>query len=517
VKKALIPLLLLAAAELVSFGPFIAHRGFCADDWIFLYNGARAGGLAAAARALAAGGFWARPAEIVEYPLLYAAGLSHPALDQAALLLLKIAEGSLLFLLLERLLEWRSLALAAALLALTYPDRSASHLWYANAPQGLCLVLTLASLLLHESWIRTRRAGALAGSLACYLLGLLSYESAALAPLILGAGLAVRRRLSGRSGREALASSARDLLPYAGALAAGLLWMWGGASLLTGAGNPKPLRLSLSAVAGVFATAALAVTRDSVLLIAKSAPLAVQYLPRPLLAAGAAAFALAALLAREKPEPAPPARRRSLLAAAAAGAAALVAGYAPYGFSLHPYAPDVLGLMNRVNAVGAWGCGILLATGMAAILPGRPLARRAVLAFLLAAFAWTNAIACLQWALAWQAERRVLAQVAPAARALPSGAMVVLSGAPARFGGAPVFTESWDFDDALKLATGRDDLSGRVAGPRLRFEKEAVFESPDAAHWPRAEDWRYPYRDLYMFRADPGLLERLDGPPPRRR
>lgn len=513
VKKALPALLLLAAAELLSFGPFIAHRGFCADDWIFLHIGFQAGGLAAAVRAMAAGGFWARPAEIIEYPLLYAAGLSHPAFDQAVLLVLKIVEGGLLFLLLENLLEWRFLALAAALLSLTYPIRSATHLWFANAPQSLCLVLTLASLLLHERWIRTRRAGELAGSLACYLLGLLSYESAAFAPLILGAGLAARRILSGTSARKALAAVAKDLLPYAWALGAGLLWMWGGAFLLTGAANPKPLQLSLDAVAGVYWAAALAMTRDVFLLCAKSAPLAARYFPLPFLLAGGAAFLLAAFGPRAEPEPEAGVRRRALLVACAMGAAAFVAGYAPYGFSRHPYLPDVLGIMNRINAVGAWSAGLLLAAALAAVFPDRPRARRAVLAAVLAAFAWTNAIACLQWALAWQAQRGILAKAAPLARALPPGSMVVLTGAPARISGAPVFTESWDFDDALKLATGREDLAGRVAGARLRFEETAVVESPDAAHWPRAEDWRYPYHDLYLYRADRGVLERLDGPP----
>lgn len=512
-KKSHSALLLLAAAELLSFGPFIAHRGFYADDWIFLYNGFHAGGVAPAIRALAGGSFWARPAEIVEYPLLYAAGLSHPALDQALLLLLKIAEGWLLFLLLERLLEWRSLALAAALLALTYPDRSATHLWFANAPQSLCLVLTLGSLLLHERWIRTRRAGTLAGGMACYLAGLLSYESAAFAPLILGAGLAARAMLSGSSARKTLASVAKDLFPYAAVFAAALLWMWGGASLLTGSPNPKPLQFDPAAVVDVYWSAILAMTAVTFRLVARSAPRAVHYFPLPYLLAGGAIFGLAAILPREEPEPA--ARRRSLLIACAVGAAAFVAGYAPYGLSRHPYLPDVVGLMNRVNAVGAWSGGIFLAAALAALLPGKTAARRAVLACVLAAFTWTNAFACLQWAIAWQAQRGILANVVPRVRALPPGATVVLAGAPSRFGGAPVFTESWDFDDALKIAAGREDLSGRVAGPRLRFETEAVVESPDAAHWPRAEDWRYPYRDLYLYRADRDVLERLDGPPAR--
>lgn len=512
-RKALPVLLLLAAAELISYGPFIAHRGFCADDWIFLYNSLHAGGLAGAVRNLAAGGFWARPAEILEYPLLYAGGLSHPALDQAFLLLLKIVEGGLLFLLLERLLEWRALAFAAAALALTYPDRSATHLWYANAPQSLCLVLTLVSLLLHESWIRTRRSGELAAGLACYLLGLLSYESAAFAPLILGAGLAARGIASGRPARKALVSAARDLLPYAAALGAGLLWMWGGAALLSGQSNPKPLQLSLSAAAAVYWSAALAMTRDTVLLCAKAAPLAAAHLSRPLMLAAGALFAAAVFRPREEPAPAAAPRRKSLTVAAALGAAAILAGYAPYGFSRHPYLPDVLGIMNRINAVGAWGAGILLAAALAALFPRRALARRAALVLLLAAFAWTNAVMCLQWALSWQTQRGILAGVAPPARALPPGSLVVLAGAPERFGGAPVFTESWDFDDALKLATGRDDLRGRVAGPRMSFAPDAVVESPDAAHWPRAEDWRYPYRNIYLYRADRGTLERLDGPP----
>lgn len=506
---------LIAAVELLSFGPFLDHRGFYADDWIFFrIQGGAGGGALGFARALAGGGFLARPLEILHYPLFYALGTAHPALDQAVLLLLKVAEGWLLFRLLDRLFEWRSLAFWAALLSLAYPDRSATHLWFANSPQGVSVVAALASLLLHEDWIRTRRPSRLAGGLALYVAALLDYESAAFLPLLLGAGLAARAASSGTPVRRAVLSACRDLTPYAGAFAAAVLWMWGGPLLMSGTPNPKPLQLSLAAAWEVYSAGFSALGPRTFLLCARSAPLAMRYLPGALLVLYAAVFLAAAVRPVPEPEPGEGARRRALLTALATAAAAFVAGYAPYVFSRHPYVPDVVGIMNRLNAVGAWSGGIVLAALLATLFRGRPAPRQAGLALLLAAFTWTNAFACLQWAIAWQTTRRIAAGAAARARGLPPGAMVVLMDSPGRIGGAPVLGESWDFDEVLKRATGRRDLSGRVAGPRLRFGAAAVEETPGAADWPRTEPWRYPYRGLYAYRFRSGSLEQLSGPPP---
>lgn len=504
------PFLLLVAAECLSFAPFIHHRGFYADDWIFLHNGFASEGIWDAMSRLAQGGFWARPVEILHYPLFYSLGLDHPLAAQALLLLLKVAEGWLLFKLLERLLGRSELALWAALLALVFPNRSATHLWFANSPQGVSLVLGLAALLLHESWLRTRDRRRLAGGLACYLVALLNYESIAFAPLGLGAALAARETAAGLPWRKACLRAARDLLPLGACLGAGLLWMWGGAALLSGQANPKPLQLSLASVLEVYAAGLACLTTRPLMLCVTTARTAARYLPAPgifLWAAGILGVAHAAVGAKATPGD----KSGPMKIAAAFAAAIFIGAYAPYGLSRHGYLPDVGGIMDRINGVGAWSAGLGLAA-LLALLPSAGL-RRAALALLLGAFTWTNAFTSLQWAVAWETQRAVLAGVSRRARELPASAMVILAGAPLRIGGAPIFTESWDFDYALKLVSGRADLSGRVAGARLRFEKDCVAEAPGAAHWPTTEEWRYPYRDLFLYRHDKGTLETLDGPP----
>src|SRR6185436_8808040 len=101
------------------------------------------------------------------------------------------------------------LAAAAACLALAYPVRLTTHLWYANSPQQLAILLLLASLLCHERWMRERGPILLAGSLAAYATSVLAYESTAFMPVLL---VAVRSKAPLR--RSAI-DAARNLWPYA--------------------------------------------------------------------------------------------------------------------------------------------------------------------------------------------------------------------------------------------------------------------------------------------------------------
>jgi hypothetical protein len=519
-KKNLIPFLLIAAVEGLSFGPCILHRGFYCDDWMFLYNDFLSEGIWDAFRRMAQGGFWVRPVEILHYPLFYSLGLPHPVIAQAMLLALKIAEGCLFFRLLDRLLGWRELALWATFLALAYPNRSATHLWFANSPQGVSVVLVLISMLLHESWTRNRKGLWLAGSAACYLSALLSYESITFAPLLLGAGLAVRAAYAGTPWKKALLSAAKDLLPYGACALAALLWMWAGVSLLLRQPNPKPLFFSLKSILAVYVSGLACLTNRPLGVCIQNVPLAFRHFPPLgilLLAAGVLTVVYwsgadaSADDARGADGEA--VRKRALRIAAAVGAATFVGAYAPYGLSRHLYLPAVGVIMDRLNGVGAWSAGIFLAAGLAALFRARFAAGRSVLFLILVSFTWTNAFVCLQWAVAWETQRSILANVSGQVHALPAASTVILAGAPRLVGGAPVFTESWDFDEALKIVSGRRDLSGRVVGRRMRFEKDFVAERPGAAHWPRTEEWRYPYRNLYLYRHDKRVLKKLDGPP----
>ena len=99
---------------------------------------------------------------------------------------------------------------------------------------------------------------------------------------------------------------------------------------------------------------------------------------------------------------------------------------------------------------------------------------------------------------------------------MPRSAMVILTDTPIKVGGVPVFTESWDFENALRMTSGRDDLSARVDRWRIRYEKDYVVEQPDSSQWPRTEEAHYPYRNIYLYDYNDNLLRRLTGPPQAR-
>jgi hypothetical protein len=91
--------------------------------------------------------------------------------------------------------------------------------------------------------------------------------------------------------------------------------------------------------------------------------------------------------------------------------------------------------------------------------------------------------------------------------------MIILTDVPIKVGGTPVFTESWDFEYALRMTSGRRDISARVDRWRIRYEKDYVAETPDSSQWPLTDEIHYPYRNLYLYDYGKNALERLSGPP----
>lgn len=501
-------LLAIAATELLSYGYFINHRGFYADDWIFLYQSFSAGGLWRAMALRASQGGWSRPLEILHYPIFYSLFGLHPFLYQLLLILLKIAEGWLLFMLWERLFGRRGLAAAAACLALAIPVRLSTHLWYANSPQQLSIVLLLASLLAHASWIRSRKPPLLLASLSLYLLSVLSYESTSFMPLILGAALAANSIKSGKRFGRAIAQALRELSPYGYVFIVALLWARVGSKVLLGTPTLNPVDISPGRFVLVFARGLSCLTLDCIRLCLHALPLAAHYLTPWIIAIVVIASLALGFTWRTDPEKDPP----GISSVAAVSAVAFMAAYLPYAFSQHLYLPQLNGIMDRVNGLGAWSSSLFWAAGISALAKRHRLLARASFGLLLAIFGLTNVFTCLQWAVAWETAHGALARAAEKAAPLPPSSTVILAGVPVKIGGAPVFSEGWDFEDALRIASGRTDLRGKVAD-RLRFDKDYFAEQPSAAYWPRTEEWRFPYKDVFIFDASKDSFYPLFGPP----
>lgn len=487
-------LLLLALLELAAFAPFSLSIGFYHDDWVLLEALSGARSWAELARALP---HWTRPLDLVFFPLAYAVGGNSPLAHHLLRMALELLAGSLFYLLLRQLLRSEGTALAAAALALIFPNRDAIHFWLSIAPETAAFGLVFAALLAHERWRRTGAAGWRVAGAVAYLASLLLYEAAVFMPLATAAaGLAEARR-EGVPWRKALRGESAGHWPFAAALALGVLWQRIGAPALFHIELQKSIVLSPRHALRTFGAGFECVTNRVLHICWLSLRGSARDLPWPLtpLAAGASAFAVFRLWDR--------------LGDAGAGRTAglalavFIAAYLPYAVS-GAYLPQIFGVMSRTNSGGAWAGGLLLAAGLAWLARRSRRAAGSALGLLLAAFIATDLCRATRWAEAWRVQKDVLGRVTAAATALPEGSIVLLSGTPKEVDHALVFDASWDFDSALRLASGRPDLRGDLAPPDLARDPDGVTVRRGAQP-PR----RYAYGRLYRYRYPDGPIERL--------
>lgn len=502
-------LLLLAAVELLSFGLFADRAGFYHDDWTFLESMSRAEGFWDSARRLSAVSGWNRPVLLLLFPAFHFLGGLDPVVYQMLLLLLEVLQGWLFFILLDALLGDRRMALTAASLFLIYPNHAVTHVWFANSPQSFALTAVLASLVAYQRWLESRRRRWLAASLAAYMAGALCYESVVFLPLLLGGGLIARRLVDGSSARLAALESARDMAPYLPALLAVVLWQRLGTRVFFGEAPLKGVALSLRHVLEVMKAGFGCITYQAVRLCLRTAIPAWQELPRAVLLLWAPFTA--ALTAALVATPSRGGARSPVRIALGAALGGFIAANLPYALSDN-YWPGYVGVMSRTSALGALSGGLLIAAGAAALQERVAVARPALLAAVIGAFTWCNWHTAWQWTLSWRLQGNILKLVERKVRALPGPATILLAGAPRNINvqrnEVVVFDASWDFNSALKLTTGRTDLSGDVVSPRMRFTRDGVVvESSGYASPPR------PYKDLYLYRYDRDELMKLDKPP----
>lgn len=500
----LLPLALIAAAQFFSFGVFGPALGFYYDDWVFLDLARRGGGFFGAMREFFLAGYATRPLEILQFPLFYRLGGLDPSAYHLLILYLETAEAVLFFVLLDRLLGSRKLATIAAVMAAIYPNRSILHVWMASSPQTVALVLILASLVLFERGRGERRLGRLAVSQLLYVSGILAYESPAFLPLLLAGGWAGRGVAEGKRWKEAVWGSVKDIWPYGASLALALLCQRLAASAASQP-NPKALAFSLGHASKAFGAGFECLTNRVLHLCWKSLPGffadsgAVSIVLWLALGVGAAA----ALGSRQDDAQASPAAGPVRVAACAA-VLGFIGAYLPYAVS-GSYVPQIFGSMSRTNGGGALVGGLLVALAAAA-LERRPALQRSFLALVTLAFTAANWQVARQYSGLWIRSSKLLSDVAAVSVGLPRGSTVLLEQVP-RPGQPPAFAAHFDISAALRLRTGRSDLSADVVTDRMDFAAGNVVARTESGVR------LYAYRDLYAYVEQAEALFRLDGPP----
>jgi hypothetical protein len=455
--------LLLCLLQAVSFTIFAFRIGFYSDDWNNLELALNSSGYWNAVRAFATKGSFIgfRLCQVLYFPLIFRIGGLHPAFYQFLLSSFNAAEAVLLFIFLKEILERPGLAFVATALAVIYPGRVPVHIWSTNSLQALTHVLLLASLVFHARWVKNKHTSNLLAGQFFYLWSLLCYESCAFMPLFLAGGLWAKHRDNGEGSLRALRLALTDLLPYTPSFLAGLGWQWFGVQRFFHGENPKAsllhptfrhalevyglglgcLTYSMAFVCGQAAKRMLGMVTGTVLILWS--------------------FCVYAAYGLIDQEPHGPVTRRTMRVATGLALGGFLGAYLPYALS-SGYPPKCLGMLSRVNGAGAWSFGLAWAMALFWSASRGARLRRALLALVVGACTWTNWAIMQDWAAAWRLERQILAAQSRQAGSWPAHARITLKDATWRAGSAPVFAENWSFGPALRLYSGRQDITADV-------------------------------------------------------
>ncbi|MEK7858247.1 MAG: hypothetical protein AAB320_03815 [Elusimicrobiota bacterium] len=503
--------LLLLIVEIVGFGVYARQLGFYHDDWPLLEQMSSAPGYWARVKMQTATAAVFRLPQILVWPLVYAGAGSAPLPHHLVAMALDWLGAVALYLLLCRLLGRPRLALAAAAFAILHPSHPATHHWWVNAScQPPAQALALASLILFTFWLEARARAWLAAAAAAYLLSLLWYESSAFLPLMLAPAILEQARRDGLRWGAAAARTARALAPLAAPLAAALAIQSYVLPLLSGVPHPKGVTLSPAWTATVLRSGLESLTLETFKLCRITMrPAFAFFTDAQSILWALFTFAVAAALARKDSKDRPTTLGRATWVALAT----FLGAYAPYALS-GAYEPQIVGIMSRTNGAGALAGALLLAAlieGLsesawaARLIPRRPLGA-ALTAMVIGAFTWTDWYIAHLWAEAWTVQNLIVAGIDTRKAALPPDAFVLLK-APEHLNGAPLFSAAWDFSSALRLKTGRKDLTGDILKAGMSSEKEGVV------HRAGGQVLKvYPYKDLFMYSHEESRLYRLTPP-----
>lgn len=506
--------------QLIVFRLDFLGAGYYLDDWWEISLAAQGNSLLDALKAFARVGYWDRPLN-----MLLLAGLHRlsgvpetfrPWIGQSLLVVLEVLQGWLFFLLARRLFRWQSLALAAAALAMLFPNRPGIHYRITLLCLHFSLVLVLSSLLAHLKWWESgRRRDLIVGQLL-FATALLFYESPMLMPLLLAGGIAGRSLAHGKQAGRIAADGAKLLFPYGLSIAVLLLWKWVGMRTLFETANLKASVIDISlknvgmVLVGGFGCVSIWPLSLSLMRLGD----AVRELGWLWLALPFLALWLGKSI-RVRPDDREASQREVLFALCGAIVGGFLGTYAPYVLS-DAYVPHVNGIMSRVNGTGAWVAGMALTAAMLSLLRPRhgkaPLSPALLLPLLLA-FTWTNWVEARAWSEAWRLQRTILSRLAPHAKEIPPSTTLMLSGAPRFIRGAPVFDSDYDLGPALRLTTGRKDISANVVSPRMQLEDGWLVERYRGQVVNRYAPSEFRIYDLFHDRLGPSSSLSLITPP----
>jgi len=501
----------LFAALFISYRLFLFQTGFYNDDWVILVKIMGTEGFWEKFWAFCGyKHFWTRPVEIPLFAFQYwITGVqARPEAGQLFLFFLEALESLLFFSLIAKVSGSKRFAFMAAFFMSIFPSRAIMHVWMTLTPQPMSHILILVSFLLHWRWLdgRDKKSDLLLGQMF-YIAAVLCYESTTLLPVMLGGAL-VSRELKRGWGR-ALRHSVGSMAPYIVSLAVVFGWQHVGAKVVLGWSNPKDIEFTLSHFFRAFGAGFECVTNRVIHACALSVRPALDHFGPALWAlwvvlvftAGKAAFAWKAFPESE------PVRGRE---AGVFILAAFLGAYAPYALSGN-YMPAMFGIMSRTNGSGAWVGGLLLAWLFETLKkrasgPGFGRGASVLAALIFGLFTLANWHAMWEYARSWKIQTSVLERLAPRVGPIAGRPRVLLDGVPRNFGKAVVFDATYDFDYALKIATGRKDVYGKLISPQTTFEEKGVVIRDYGAVM------SYPYENLFLYDYRSDRFERL-GPP----
>jgi hypothetical protein len=509
---------LLAVFAAAIYGPYAVDGGFLSDAWSIqaLYEFApKEGFFGAAEHMLDQPNLRQRPLNAVYLAALVEVFGSHMGFWIAWAGAVGVLMSVCLFVLLRELGVTRVHAGAMATLVLIFPASSALKLWTAVPGNQLAISLTIVGLLLALRAFKAggRRGLALhGGSLAMFVASLLLYEAAL--PIMLASLLLYRLQVSWRAAARRWAADCVALVPLA-------------------LGITRSSNFETQDAEGMWQHMEIIWDQAQTLLTTVVLPFGTDrwYALVPI-----GLVVVAALVVQHLLPPGDLARiaLRRWLSVVAAGLVVVVLGYAIFVPAIDYYSPLSAGIGNRVNAVPGIGW-VLVAYGVVMVastlvfrgVPNERLltAGMAGAACLVIGVNWVQAVDrdANAYERAFAAGQRVLQTMGAALPEPPPRSTIWTFGQPVEeVPGVPIFGNTWDMTDSVKLHYGDPTLASLVGFPGTTFDCRADRIVPGGSPHYQIEG-RYltgfdsRYGRTYFLETTSGRLERIVTPAQCRR
>lgn len=476
-------LLYLVALELLVFGPIIGRVGFYLDDWHALSM------LNSAPKDLPSMFMWyflnepkgvTRPLEMLHLSTMYYFFGQKALWYHVFNALVEIAGAWFLYCCSARLTQSRVLSIYAAALFLLFPMHDSTHYWMVSSCVPMSLTLYLGSLLLTMRAAATGSKLSFAAAVLVYSASNFNYEVCL--PLltlnVLAAWYIARREgrarpvAYGAVTLGAFGTSALVFVIYAKYIAPLIAKAWIHAVSL----DPKlmldtiSLGLSMTLGAEPIALSANLISVD---------PSQFDMLARLNIVV---AFVLTALMTYLFPVG--QLKSKNLLWLVASGIFAAALSFTIFGLN-REYQPNLISIINRVNAPATIGVSLVYAAVLLGLFAGvcrlaNQRTARAVLACTAAGvicfFALADVAFSKPWILSWTMQRHVLQVAKSNYGTIKNSSSVMLLNCPRYLRWSPVFDGVWDLQSAMRLNLKDSTLRADVPCERMEVTHNEVVD-----------------------------------------